>query len=84
MLPDDDIAALTAELRPLILDLKLSYFEATTALAFEAFARRGVTAAVLEVGMGGRLDATNVIAPVLTVVTGIDLDHTQSLGARAS
>jgi dihydrofolate synthase / folylpolyglutamate synthase len=81
MLPDDDIAALTAELRPLILELKLSYFEATTALAFEAFARRGVTAAVLEVGMGGRLDATNVIAPALTVVTGIDLDHTKALGS---
>jgi len=80
MLPDDDIAALTTELRPLILDLKLSYFEATTALAFEAFARLGVTAAVHEVGMGGRLDATNVLCPALTVVTGIDLDHTKSLG----
>jgi dihydrofolate synthase/folylpolyglutamate synthase len=80
MLPDEEIAALTAELRPLILELELSYFEATTALAFEAFARAGVTAAVLEVGMGGRLDATNVIAPALTIVTGIDLDHTKSLG----
>ncbi len=81
LLPEDQIAALATELRPLILELKLSYFEATTALAFEAFARRGVTAAVHEVGMGGRLDATNVIQPALTVVTGIDLDHTKSLGA---
>ncbi len=81
MLAEETVAALTAELRPMILAEKLSYFEATTALAFEAFARAGVEAAVLEVGMGGRLDATNVVRPVLTIVTGIDLDHTKSLGA---
>ncbi len=80
LLPEETIAALTTELRPLILELHLSYFEATTALAFEAFARAGVTAAVIEVGMGGRLDATNIVAPLLTVVTGIDLDHTKALG----
>jgi dihydrofolate synthase/folylpolyglutamate synthase len=80
MLAPHEIAALTTELKPLILRTRLSYFEATTALAFEAFARGGVSVAVMEVGMGGRLDATNVIQPDLTVITGIDLDHTKSLG----
>ena len=76
----EDIAASTARLRPLIDDLGLSFFEATTLLAFEIFAARRVQIALIEVGMGGRLDATNVIRPALTVVTGIDLDHVQSLG----
>ena len=80
MLPEEEIAALTEELKPLILETGLSFFEATTALAFEAFARAGVEAAVIEVGMGGRLDATNVVTPDLTVITSIDLDHTKSLG----
>lgn len=75
-----EVADLTEELRPLILDLKLSFFEASTLLAFEIFARRRVDCAVIEVGMGGRLDATNVVAPELTIVTGIDYDHVQSLG----
>jgi len=80
MLGRERIAALTTELEPLIRETRLSYFEATTALAFEAFARAGIEAAVIEVGMGGRLDATNVVSPDLTVVTGIALDHTKSLG----
>ena len=58
-----------------------SFFEVTTALAFEHFRRRGVDVAVLEVGLGGRLDATNVCHPRVTVVTSIDLDHTKTLGA---
>ncbi len=58
-----------------------SFFEATTALAFEHFRRRGVDVAVLEVGLGGRLDATNVCVPWTTVITSIDLDHTKTLGA---
>lgn len=81
MMPEEAIAALTTELKPLILECQLSFFEATTALAFEAFAREGVEIAVIEVGMGGRLDATNVLEPALAVITGIDLDHVKSLGA---
>ncbi len=76
-----EIARWTVTLAPLIRRLHLSFFEATTLLAFELFAHHRVEIAVIEVGMGGRLDATNVIVPDLTVVTGIDLDHTQSLGA---
>jgi len=57
-----------------------SFFEALTALAFEAFAETRVEIAVLEVGMGGRLDATNVAEPLLSVITDISLDHTEWLG----
>src|ERR1700735_789925 len=57
-----------------------SFFEALTAVAFEAFADAHVDLAVLEVGMGGRLDATNVVEPLLSVITDISLDHTEWLG----
>ncbi len=58
-----------------------SFFEVTTAVAFEHFRRQGIDVAVLEVGLGGRLDATNVCHPRVTVVTSIDLDHTKTLGS---
>ncbi len=57
-----------------------SYFEMLTAVAFEAFAEAQVDLAVLEVGMGGRLDATNVVEPLLSVITDISLDHMEWLG----
>ena len=57
-----------------------SFFEATTALSFLYFAEQGVELAVVEVGLGGRLDATNVVTPVVSVVTHIGLDHTDLLG----
>ena len=57
-----------------------SYFEATTAVALDLFRRHAVDVAVLEVGLGGRLDATNVVTPVGTIITAIDLDHQQHLG----
>jgi dihydrofolate synthase / folylpolyglutamate synthase len=58
-----------------------SFFETLTAMAFEYFASAGVEIAVLEVGMGGRLDATNVTEPLLSVITDIALDHQKFLGA---
>jgi len=57
-----------------------SFFEMLTAMAFEYFARRNVEIAVLEVGMGGRLDATNVVEPRVSVITDISLDHQKFLG----
>jgi dihydrofolate synthase / folylpolyglutamate synthase len=57
-----------------------SFFEMLTAIAFEYFARRKVDSAVLEVGMGGRLDATNVVEPRVSVITDISLDHQKFLG----
>ena len=58
----------------------LSFFEMTVGMAFEYFAQQQVDVAVVEVGMGGRLDSTNVITPDLSVITNIGLDHTQFLG----
>ncbi len=57
-----------------------SFFEITTALAFHYFAQEQVDIAVIEVGMGGRLDSTNIVQPVVTAITSISLDHTQFLG----
>ena len=57
-----------------------SFFEVTTALAFEHFRREGVDVAVLETGLGGRLDATNVCLPAVTAITSIGLDHVKTLG----
>lgn len=58
-----------------------SFFELTTAMAFRYFADQGVDIAVIEVGLGGRLDCTNIIRPLLSVITNISFDHTQFLGA---
>ena len=57
-----------------------TYFECVTAMAFEYFARERVELAVFEVGLGGRLDATNILAPVVTIITRIDFDHENFLG----
>ena len=57
-----------------------TFFEITTAMGLLHFARRGVGAVVLEVGMGGRLDSTNVVHPVLSIITSISFDHTRQLG----
>src|SRR5581483_8819440 len=62
------------------LDQHPSFFETVTAMAFEYFASAGVEITVLEVGIGGRLDATNVADPLLSVITDISLDHTEWLG----
>ena len=59
----------------------LSFFEITTGMAFWWFARQGVDAAVIETGLGGRLDSTNIITPVLSIVTSIGLDHCALLGS---
>lgn len=58
----------------------MSFFEMTVGLAFEYFAQEKVDIAVIEVGLGGRLDATNIITPLISVITNIGIDHTQFLG----
>jgi dihydrofolate synthase/folylpolyglutamate synthase len=58
----------------------MSFFEMTVGLAFDYFAKEKVDIAIIEVGMGGRLDATNIIIPLVSVITNIGLDHTQFLG----
>jgi dihydrofolate synthase/folylpolyglutamate synthase len=77
---EDAFVSWTDELRPHIERTDASFFEAMTAMAFADFAARGVDIAVVEVGLGGRLDATNVISPLVTVVTKVALEHTDYLG----
>ena len=67
-------------LRAAELDIAPSFFEITVAMAFDYFAREAPDWCIIEVGLGGRLDSTNVITPVLSVITNIGLDHTQFLG----
>src|SRR6266700_669010 len=57
-----------------------TYFECVTAMAFESFARQRVDFAIFEVGLGGRLDATNILSPLVTIITRIDFDHESFLG----
>ncbi|HYU10899.1 MAG TPA: folylpolyglutamate synthase/dihydrofolate synthase family protein [Gemmatimonadales bacterium] len=77
---EDAFAEWTAQLKPHIERLDASFFEATTAIAFADLAARGVDIAVIEVGLGGRLDATNVLTPLVTAVTKIALEHAEYLG----
>lgn len=69
-----------AMLRDGVLEVPPTFFECTTAVAFELFKRAAVEIAVLEVGLGGRLDATNVVTPLVAAITSIDLDHQAQLG----
>lgn len=80
MIPERDVIDFIAKMRPHIEELKPSFFEITTVMAFDFFRREKIDIAVIEVGMGGRLDCTNVITPLLSVITNISLDHMQFLG----
>jgi len=64
--------------------IKPSFFEVTTAMAFSYFSKMKAEYAVIETGLGGRLDSTNIITPVLSVITGISIDHTEYLGKSIS
>ncbi len=75
-----EFADLVTELRPAIRELQCTFFEAMTAIAMYYFAEKQVDVALYEVGLGGRLDATNVVTPELSIITNIDFDHTQHLG----
>jgi dihydrofolate synthase/folylpolyglutamate synthase len=78
---EEGVTSLTAQCRELAgPDLVLTFFEFTTALAFQYFADSGVEVAVVEVGMGGRFDATNVLKPLVSVITNVALDHQAYLG----
>lgn len=80
MIPADYVAQFVETERHFFAPLQPSFFEITTALAFKYFADAGVDVAVIEVGLGGRLDCTNIITPCLSIVTNISLDHTALLG----
>ncbi|MDE3056471.1 MAG: bifunctional folylpolyglutamate synthase/dihydrofolate synthase [Bacteroidota bacterium] len=80
MISNTDIVRLTNLLRATVDELHATFFEATTAIAFKYFQRQKVDIAVIETGLGGRLDATNVLRPLVAVITTIGKDHTQQLG----
>ena len=79
-MPEAYVVDFVARERSFFEPLRPSFFELTTAMAFKYFADVAVDIAVVEVGLGGRLDCTNIVQPVLSVVTNISLDHTQFLG----
>lgn len=79
-LGDERLEELADELRSSVVRFAPSFFEATTALAFLAFRSMEVEVAVIEVGLGGRLDATNVVSPVLTAITNVSMEHSAWLG----
>jgi dihydrofolate synthase/folylpolyglutamate synthase len=79
-LPEDYVVAFVKKNGGIFRQLKPSFFEMTVAMAFDYFAARGVDVAVLETGMGGRLDSTNLCQPVVTAITNIGYDHTKFLG----
>lgn len=80
MIPQQEVVRFIEAHRAFLDSLQLSFFEMTVGLAFDYFARQKVDVAVVEVGMGGRLDSTNVLSPDLCIITNIGLDHTQFLG----
>ncbi len=81
MIPQDDFIAIVETFKPRVGDFPgLTAYELQTALAFIYFARQQVDCAVVEVGMGGRLDSTNVVTPLVSVITSISYDHTFVLG----
>lgn len=80
-LPDETLARLVSELRQRMpADLQPTFFEFTTVLALMAFAEQSVDLVIWETGLGGRLDATNIVTPLASVITSIGLDHMQVLG----
>lgn len=80
MITEEQVLDFFNRFKPEFDKLEPSFFEMTTALAFWFFAEQKVNIAVVEVGLGGRLDATNVLQPLLSVITNISLEHTQLLG----
>lgn len=83
-IPDEELLEFFNSWDPVIADLQLSYFELATCISFWWFQQQGVDLAMLETGLGGRLDATNVVLPELAVISSIDYDHTEILGDTIS
>ncbi len=80
MIPERQVVRFTEEHKEQMVSLGLSFFEMATAMAFDYFSASDVEVAVIETGLGGRLDATNVVTPILSIITNIGLEHTQLLG----
>jgi dihydrofolate synthase/folylpolyglutamate synthase len=80
MCDEDFVVRFIQKIKPLIEEINPSFFELTVAMAFEYFALQKIDVAIIETGLGGRLDSTNIISPELSVITNIGLDHTNLLG----
>ena len=80
MISNADLVRYTNKVRPAVEKNRATFFEATTAIAYQYFADRAVEIAVIETGLGGRFDATNTLTPLVSVITSISKDHTQQLG----
>jgi len=80
MIPENFVTTFTGKIRDSIEQIEPSFFEITVAMAFDWFAREQVDIAVIEVGLGGRLDSTNIISPEVSVITNISYDHMDLLG----
>ena len=80
MISEDYVVRFVERYRPVFEPLQPSFFELTSSMAFDYFRDQHVDFAVIEVGLGGRLDSTNIIMPILSVITNISMDHTQFLG----
>lgn len=80
MISESFVIDFVEKIKPIIEEIEPSFFEITVAMAFDYFAAQKVDAAVIEVGLGGRLDSTNIITPELSVITNIGWDHTNMLG----
>ncbi len=79
-IPEAEVAAFVTQHQAFLDELQPSFFETMTAMGFAYFVKEKVDIAVVEVGLGGRLDSTNVLTPILSVITNIGLDHTEFLG----
>lgn len=80
MMPEQEVVNFVAEQRALMEEIQPSFFEVTVAMAFYHFAKNEVDIAIIEVGLGGRLDSTNIINPLISVITNISMDHMNMLG----
>jgi dihydrofolate synthase/folylpolyglutamate synthase len=80
MVPEEFVVRFVDKIRHLVAEMDVSFFEITVAMAFQYFAEEKVDIAVIEVGLGGRLDSTNIISPLLSIITNISYDHTNMLG----
>lgn len=80
MVSEDFVVKFTESIKPLIAEIQPSFFEITVAMAFQYFAEMQVDIAVIETGLGGRLDSTNIVIPEVSVITNIGMDHMHLLG----
>jgi len=85
IISNDEFANITKKIKPIIEKMKASrevptYFEILTAISFQYFKEKKVDYAILEVGLGGKYDATNIVTPVISVITNVSLEHQNILG----